>query len=98
MQNKETVMAISLGSLAKQAREEICKLTGLDFSSVVAIMKDAKEWRVSIEVVEKHTIPAALDLLGIYDIHFDENGKLLNFERKGMRTRSSQDITYDSNI
>lgn len=98
MQDKEHKVAISLLSLGKQAREEIGKLTGLDFSSLVGITMDGKSWSVLVEVVEKHTVPSSLDLLGLYELHFDESGKFLDFKRKGMRMRTSTEVTYESGV
>ncbi len=84
---------IALSSLGMQARKDICGLTGLSFSSLVGIAREAKGWCVSVEIVEKHTIPDSLDLLGFVELHYDEAGKLLTFERKGMRSRSSMEMS-----
>ena len=91
--DKETKSEITIPALGVQARKDICSLTGCDFSSLVGIVREAKGWCVTVEIVEKHTIPDSLDLLGFVELHYDEAGKLLTFERKGMRSRSSMEMS-----
>jgi len=76
-----------VGVLIEQARKELCTLTGLKVSSTIGAIKDEKGWHISVEMVEKHSIPDQMDILATYEVLLDENGKLLNFERKGMRKR-----------
>ena len=80
-------MAKDIGTLIEQARKELSKLTGLKASSTIGATKDEKGWHISIEMVEKQSIPDQMDILATYEVLFDEEGNLLNFERKGMRTR-----------
>ena len=80
-------MAKDIGTLIEQARKELSKLIGLKASSTIGATKDEKGWHISIEMVEKQSIPDQMDILATYEVLFDEEGNLLNFERKGMRTR-----------
>lgn len=80
-------MAKNIESLIDHARKELCKLTGLEASSTVGATKDGKGWHVLVEMVEKKSIPDLMDILAVYEVLIDENGKLLSFERKGMRKR-----------
>lgn len=80
-------MAKSIGTLVEQAREELSKLTGLKASSTVGATKDEKGWHISVEMVEKQSIPDQMDTLALYEVLLDEDGNLLSFERKGMRKR-----------
>jgi len=80
-------MAKDIGTLIEQARKELSKLTGLKASSTIGATKDEKGWHISIEMVEKQSIPDQMDILATYEVLFDEEGNLLNFERKGMRKR-----------
>jgi hypothetical protein len=80
-------MAKDVGSLIEEAREELVKLTGLKPSSTIGAIKDEKGWHISIEMIEKRSIPDQLDVLAIYEALFDEKGNLLGFERKSMRKR-----------
>jgi len=80
-------MAKELGILIEKARKELSKLTGLATSSTVRVSKDEKGWNISIEMVEKRSIPDQMDILALYEVLLDEDGNLLNFERKSMRRR-----------
>ncbi len=62
-------------------------LTQLKLHNVTGIKKEKNEWKVTIELVEKKSIPDAMDIFGVYEIALDETGGLLNFERKSMRRR-----------
>ncbi len=80
-------MAKELGILIEKARKELSKLTGLIVSSTAGVTKDEKGWHISIELVEKHSIPDQMDILALYEVLLDEDGNFLNFERKSMRRR-----------
>ncbi len=80
-------MAKELGIIIEKARKELSKLTGLTASSTVGVSKDEKEWNISIEMVEKRSIPDQMDILALYEVLLDEEGNLLNFVRKSMRRR-----------
>jgi len=80
-------MAKDVGTLIEKARKELSKLTGLIASSTIGATKDEKGWHISIEMVEKRSIPDQMDLLALYEVLLDEDGNLLSFERKSMRRR-----------
>lgn len=80
-------MAKDVGALIEVARDKLSKLTGLKPSSTVGATKDEKGWHISIEMVEKQSIPDQMDILATYEALLDEEGNLLNFERKTMRKR-----------
>jgi len=63
------------------------ELTQLKLHNVTGVKKEKDEWRVTVELVEKKSIPDAMDIFGIYEIALDGTGDLLNFERKAMRRR-----------
>jgi len=80
-------MARNMGAIIEHARKELSKLTGLKPSSTIGATKDEKGWHVSIEMVEKQSIPDQMDILAVYEVLLDEEGNLLSFERKAMRKR-----------
>ena len=85
-------MAKELGILIEKARKDLIKLTGLTVSSTTGATKDEKGWHISIELVEKHSIPDQMDILALYEVLFDEDGNLLSFERKSMRKRMQAEV------
>ena len=80
-------MAENIKSIIDKTRNELQKVIGLEPCSVRRIFKDEDGWHVSIEMVEKKSIPDQMDILATYDALLDENGTLLNFERKTLRKR-----------
>ena len=80
-------MALGMAGIVKKARSELEALIGLDISSTIQAMKEGDEWLVSLEVVEKHSIPEGMDILASYDTRLDQAGNMLEFKRVNMRKR-----------
>ena len=77
----------------KIAQEVISKLTELEFDGVRGLLKDDGKWLVTVELIERKSIPDAQDLLGGYEIIIDEEaGNVLGFERKTLRKRGDTEI------
>ncbi|MEK6758197.1 MAG: gas vesicle protein GvpO [Deltaproteobacteria bacterium] len=80
-------MANALMGLIEKAKNDISKMIGLEPSSVVKTTKIDGGWQIAIEMVEKRSIPDGMDLLATYEVKLDEQGNILEFNRKGMRKR-----------
>ena len=80
-------MAIGIPELISRAREELSKLTGLELSTVLGANKTEDGWKISIEMIEKYSIPDQMDILAIYDTLLDDDGTLINFSRRRLRKR-----------
>jgi hypothetical protein len=76
-----------LKDISIRATEELEGVTGYDCSSVVSIHRLESEWKVLLELVEKHGIPDRMDILGLYEVVMDLQGNLTKYERKGLRKR-----------
>lgn len=81
-------MSLTMADVVQNARSEISKLTGLELSSTLKSVKDDNGWQVSIEMIEKHSIPDGMDILATYVVRLDSDGNLVEFNRKGMRKRT----------
>jgi hypothetical protein len=70
-------------------RTEIKNLTPLPLNSVIAGGQDdeSQNFKITIELIEKRSIPDGMDLLGLYDVVLDSYGDFIYFERKGVRRR-----------
>lgn len=73
--------------IANQAKKELSSVTGLELSTILGVEREEDKWRVTLEMVEKKAIPDAMDVLGIYEVHLDSDGHLLNFNRLSLRKR-----------
>ncbi len=81
-------MAIGIMELTVKARKDLGKITGLEPSSIVGTARDDRGWRISMEMVEKHSIPDSMDILATYEVLVDEEGNVMEFNSKGMRKRN----------
>jgi len=80
-------MAKNMGILIEQTRRELNKLTGLDLSTTKGVKKEGDGWIITIEMIEKHSIPDQMDILALYEVNVDADGNILSFDRTAMRKR-----------
>jgi hypothetical protein len=80
-------MALSMLELIKKAREELKNVTGLDLSATLGAVRKNSNWCITVEMIEKHSIPDQMDILAVYETILDDEGNLIEFKRKGMRKR-----------
>ena len=62
-------------------------MINLPASSVVGVSRSEDGWVVSIEMIEKKSIPDSMDLLGCYEVSLDDGGKIRDFSRVRLRRR-----------
>lgn len=74
--------------IIEKAKKELSDLTGFKFPGAIGIKKEDEGWLVTIEVIEKDSIPSAMDILGTYDVHINKTGSMVSYERKNLRKRS----------
>ncbi len=71
----------------EQAKKQLSELIERKPSCVIAVAKDEEGWHISLEMLERKAIPDQMDLLARYNVLLDEEGRLVKFDRVGMRTR-----------
>jgi hypothetical protein len=84
-------MLLEADRVGALALKKLTSLTGLAPSSLVGLVKEDDGWKVTIEMVEKKSIPESLDILASYDVWLDGNGDLKGFTRSRLRRRSDTD-------
>ena len=80
-------MEMTVPKLIELAREQLTQVIGLKLSSTLGASKDDKGWVVSVEMVEKKSIPDGMDILAAYEARLNDQGELLEFNRKRLRKR-----------
>ncbi|MBI5874819.1 MAG: gas vesicle protein [Deltaproteobacteria bacterium] len=80
-------MTMDITDVILKAREKLNKVTGLELATTLKTNKDEKGWHVSVEMIEKHSIPDGMDILATYEAILDDSGNLLEFNRQRMRKR-----------
>jgi hypothetical protein len=80
-------MEVNVSKLIRQTRQELAEATGLKLSSTLGVSKDDKGWLISVEMIEKKSIPDGMDILATYEARVNDEGELLEFGRKKLRRR-----------
>jgi hypothetical protein len=80
-------MEMTVPKLIELAREQLAEVIGLKLSSTLGASKDDKGWRISVEMIEKKSIPDGMDILATYEARLNDKGELLEFSRKKLRKR-----------
>lgn len=75
-------------NIIEKAKKELAELTGFTSPSGIGAKKKDDGWVITIEIMEKKSIPDGMDVLGIYEVETDNQGNILNYERKEIRKRS----------
>jgi len=73
--------------IIEKAQEDFARLSKIPVDGVVGLSKTDEGWVVSLEALERKAIPDTMDILGLYEIHLDNEGNLLDFQRKKLRKR-----------
>lgn len=80
-------MALSMSKIIQKARSELNSLTGLEISSTISAQREEDRWLVSLEAIEKRSIPDSMDILATYEMGIDLEGNMQEFRRTKMRKR-----------
>lgn len=71
--------------------EEVLHKTG----QVIAVESGGQEWRVLVETVEESDYMSRLGrshMLGLYEVHVDQDLEILSYTRKGLRERTALEM------
>jgi hypothetical protein len=78
----------SITEITRLALTELSTALKIQPSGVIGIQGDeGGGWAVTAEMLEKKSIPDAMDILGVYEIHLDAMGKIRDFSRTHLRKR-----------
>ncbi len=80
-------MALKFVAAIKKARSELAAIIGLELESTISAHPEGDGWRVTLEAVEKKSIPDGMDILGIFEVNLDADGDISEFNRVRMRKR-----------
>ena len=82
---------MEIKDIVEIAKAGLIQLTGFSSPTAIGINKEADIWHINVEITEKPSEAANLDLLGIYDVRVDLLGNLLGYERIRMRKRCEKE-------
>ncbi len=75
--------------VAASAAQQLLELTGREAEGITSLDRTDDGWKVQVEVVELRRIPDTTDVLGLYEVHTDERGELLGYQRLRRYARSA---------
>lgn len=83
-------------SKIQKIHEKACQtaiaLLKKDVDNIIGLTRDNEGWVAEVEVVERKSIPDTQDLLGRYELRFDEEGELLGYKRVMLRRRIDREV------
>jgi len=85
---------MDIKEIVENAKKILVELTGFTSPSAIGVSKEGETWQVIVEITEKPSAASNLEVLGIYEVHLDVDGNLLEYMRKEMRKRG--DIQRES--
>ncbi|ABK13858.1 MAG: gas vesicle protein [Methanothrix sp.] len=77
----------NLKDMLRIARTSAEELLGKRFESISSISRTEDGWIVNVEVLERRAIPDTQDIIGRYEMSFDENGDITGYRRMELRHR-----------
>ena len=79
---------VDMRELAQKAKTGVEQVTGLKASSVTGVARDDEgNWVVTLEMLEKKSIPDSMDILGVYEVKMDAGRGIIDFARTRLRKR-----------
>ena len=78
---------MDIKDIVENAKKSLAELTGFKSPSAIGVSKEGEMWQVIIEITEKPSTASNLEVLGIYEVHIDDDGNLLDYMRKEIRKR-----------
>ncbi|EJN60328.1 gas vesicle protein GvpO [Halogranum rubrum] len=91
--NTESSGAPGLIDIRNETVELAPELISRDLDGVIEVTKRGDEWIAVVEMIERKSVPDTQDILGRYEIEFDEDGTLTGYRRvnRYRRNESSPD-------
>lgn len=63
--------------------------------TVIGVEEEDGEWKVTVEALERKSVPDTQDLLGRYEIRLDDEGELIGWKQKMVRKRADRMVPAD---
>jgi len=78
---------MNANQVVEKARKEFIGLGKKPADGVTGLSKTDGGWTILLEALERKAIPDTMDVLGLYELHMDDEGHLLGLDRKKLRKR-----------
>jgi len=84
-----------IGEKASQAAVVLLKKS---MDSIISLNKEQEGWLAEVEVLERKSVPDTQDILGRYEMKFDEMGELQGYRRIKLRRRLDREEITDEEV
>ena len=81
------MVQMNVEQVVKKAQGDFAKFSKMPVDGVTGLSRTEQGWVVSLEALERRAIPDTMDILGVYEVHLDDAGNFVSFERKKLRKR-----------
>jgi hypothetical protein len=78
---------MNTNEVINKAQEEFVRLGKTPANGITGLSKTEEGWAILLEALERKAIPDTMDVLGLYELRLDNEGKLLGLDRKKLRKR-----------
>jgi len=78
---------MNTNQVVEKARKEFIGLGKKPADGITGLSKTKEGWTILLEALERKAIPDTMDVLGLYELHLDDEGNLLGLDRKKLRKR-----------
>jgi len=78
---------MNANQVVEKARKEFIGLGKKPADGITGLSKTKEGWAILLEALERKAIPDTMDVLGLYELHMDNEGHLLSLDRKKLRKR-----------
>lgn len=72
---------------AEMAKKKLADALKKKAYATTNISKDGEGWKATVEIVEEEHMPSQFDIIGVYEVKMDKDGKLISWNRIKSRKR-----------
>jgi len=72
---------------AEMAKKKLADILKKKAYAATSISKDKDAWKTTVEIIEEEHMPSQFDIIGIYEVKMNKDGKLISWEKKESRRR-----------
>ena len=83
-------MSVNAQKICGQAFNVVKQFISKEPETIIGIQKTEEGWHVRVEALERKAVPDTQDLLGSYELKFDNEGELLGWTQVMIRKRSDR--------
>jgi len=78
---------MTANEVIQKAKEQFTQLSKIPVDGIIGLTKSDEGWVVTLEGLERKSIPDTMDVLGLYEVRLDSEANIIGFERKKLRKR-----------